>query len=291
MLASWQKAGIKIINENKSPNRLKLAMSEFNSASCGGIPGISDTFVVGSMWTADYALQMASVGYSAAYLHTRERGISYNLVAPPDGPDGNAGPWTTGPPYYALILVAEALKSNNGSIVIDLDVRNSTSDKAATVGGYAVHDANDRSIQQLVLFNYGNTSSAAMEFAIPTTAFPSDSKQSNVTVKYLTAASEHERTNISWGGETLADVGNGKLRQTSDTWAKANDVLDCAKGCSVTVPAPGIAVVFIAGVPNITTVPNSTTTSGIPKAGNSSKRSVGSPFIFLIISIILLAYI
>lgn len=50
-----------------------MLMSEFNSASCGGIPGISDTFAVGALWSIDYALQLASVGYTAAYIHTREQ--------------------------------------------------------------------------------------------------------------------------------------------------------------------------------------------------------------------------
>src|SRR6266567_1759006 len=131
-LAAWQSSGISKVLSNTGSNHQELIMSEFNSASCGGIPSISDTFAVGSLWTIDYALQMASVGYSAAYLHTRERGVSYNVFSPPGGPNGSPGPWTTNPPFYGLLVTAEALRSTNGSIVVDLDIGGSKENVNAT---------------------------------------------------------------------------------------------------------------------------------------------------------------
>jgi len=267
-LASWQNDGINKVVSNTGFNSQRIIMSEFNSASCGGIPSISNTFAVGSLWTIDYALQMASVGYSAAYLHTRERGISYNLFAPPDGPNGASGPWTTGPPFYSLLVTAEALRSKNGSIVTDLDISGSKENVNATVSGYAVYDAVDSTVQQLVFFNYANVSSSAgssQSFAVPASVF-SSSTRNNVAVKYLVGDSMQEITNIGWGGETLADVGDGKLVTANTTWAPANSQIDCTNGCTINVPAPGMAVVFAGGAPQ-----NNAGTSG------TSSSSIGSP--------------
>lgn len=248
-LASWESSGIGKVLSNTGPNRQELIMSEFNSASCGGIPSISDTFAVGSLWTIDYALQMASVGYSAAYLHTRERGISYNLFTPPEGPNGSPGPWTTNPPFYGLLVTAEALRSTNGSIVADLDIGGSKENVNATVSGYAIYDAADSTVRQLVLFNYANVTASdnsSASFAIPATAFPSTTRN-NVTVKYLVGDSMKENKNIGWGGMTFANVIDGEMVETEAIWAPANVQVDCTNGCAVNVPAPGMAVVFAGG--------------------------------------------
>ncbi|KAG5648912.1 hypothetical protein DXG03_000261 [Asterophora parasitica] len=246
-------SGIDLTQANTSSNRPQLIMSEFNSASCGGIPTISDTFAVGSLWTVDYALQMASNGYSAAYLHTRERGITYNLFSPPEGPNGNPGPWVTNPPFYALIATAEALHSADGSIVVDLDIGNSKTNMDATTAGYAVYDASGTNVKQFVLFNYANASDATTTFALPKTAFSSGNNVSRVTVKYLSAQDLHEKTNIAWGGQTLAGVGNGVFKDDiSSSWAVPNKEVDCANGCSIDVPPTAMAVVFAAGPNKIT---------------------------------------
>ncbi|KAJ6572023.1 hypothetical protein B0H19DRAFT_1065022 [Mycena capillaripes] len=80
-----QSLAYKIITKNDSVNATpRLVLSEFNSASCRGIPGLSETFkfVAGALWIAEYSLQLASDGYTAAYLHLRERGTTHSLVTP-----------------------------------------------------------------------------------------------------------------------------------------------------------------------------------------------------------------
>ncbi|KAG6883702.1 hypothetical protein C0993_004522 [Termitomyces sp. T159_Od127] len=258
-LTSWQSPAISLLRSNTSSNRLKLIMSEFNSASCGGVPTVSDTFAVGTLWTIDYALQMASVGYSAAYIHTRERGISYNLFTPPEGPDSIAENWVTNPPYYALIATAEALQTTDGGggIVVDLNVANSTTDQKATVAGYAIYHSKGSIVEQFVLFNYANisnfpnTSAATATFALPASAFSNSSKNAGVLVKFLSASGLSEKFNISWGGQSLLGVGNGTLKNNSASWAVPNKQLDCTKGCSVDVPATAMAVVFVEGMNNV----------------------------------------
>jgi len=271
-LAGWQQSGINKVLSNTGPKRQELIMSEFNSASCGGIPSISDTFAVGSLWTIDYALQMASVGYSAAFLHTRERGISYNLFAPPDGPNGSPGDWTTNPPFYGLLVMAEALRSKNGSIVTDLDLGGSKTNKKATISGYAIYDAADTTVQQLVLFNYANVSSStnsSASFNLPATVFTQSTRKS-VVVRYLVAESMSEKKNIGWGGQTFANVGNGKLVAANASWAPPDTTVDCTQGCTIDVPAPGMAVVFAGSAPSTTGSSSSSSSSsgGIKNSGS-----------------------
>ncbi|KAH0587765.1 hypothetical protein H2248_006522 [Termitomyces sp. 'cryptogamus'] len=256
-LTSWQSPAIALLQSNTSANP-QLIMSEFNSASCGGVPTISDTFAVGTLWTVDYALQMAAVGFSAAYLHTRERGISYNLFTPPDGPNGNPGNWVTNPPYYALIATAEALQTTDGvgSVVVDLNIANSKTDKKATVAGYAVYDSKGSAVEQIVLFNYANVSNfpdpsaATATFALPASAF-SAMKKTEIPVKFLSASGLTEKYNIAWGGQSLIGIGNGIFQDNNATWAIPNQQLDCTNGCSVSVPAAAMAVVFAGGTNEI----------------------------------------
>ncbi|KAG6854881.1 hypothetical protein C0991_012071 [Blastosporella zonata] len=250
-LASWQRPAIDLLQSNTSANHPQLIMSEFNSASCGGVPTVSNTFAVGSLWTVDYALQMAAVGYTAAYLHTRERGISYNLFTPPDGPNGALGDWVTNPPYYALIVTAEALQTTDGAggIVVDLNIANSKINNNATSAGYAVYDSQGVTVQQFVLFNYANisnfanASAATATFALPASAF---TRKKGITVKFLSASNMYEATDIAWGGQSLAGVGNGTFENNNSSWVIPNQLLDCTHSCSLDVPAAAMAIVFAA---------------------------------------------
>ncbi|RDB22546.1 Beta-glucuronidase [Hypsizygus marmoreus] len=287
-LAAWQQPAIDIVISNTSSVAPKFLMSEFNSASCGGIPGISETYAVGSIWTVDYALQMAAVGYTAAFIHTRERGITYNLFTPPEGEDGNSGPWETNPPYYAVLATAEALQSTDGSIVVDLDIGNSKTDKNSPVGGYAIYDSKGENVLQFALFNFANASTETQSFTLPASAFASSGNKQSVTVKYLSAQDLRQENNIAWGGESLAGVGDGKLKADSSTWAAPNQSIDCSNGCSIDVPPVALAIVFVSGATKINTsqAPGSSTSNnngnnngnntGNNSAGNSAGRM--SPF-------------
>jgi hypothetical protein len=53
-------------------------MFETNTASCGGFPGISDSFGA-ALWGADYGLQMAYSNFSGALFHVGGQGAFYNV--------------------------------------------------------------------------------------------------------------------------------------------------------------------------------------------------------------------
>lgn len=281
-LAQWQQNGLDLIAA--SPNRKPVLMDEFSSASCGGVPGISDTFAA-SLWEVDYALQMALTGYAGAYLHTRERGVTYNLFDPPDAIAGGAGAWTTNPSFYGMLPVAEALQAANGSRVVDLNLANSIKDTSATAAGYAIYDGSAPTVHSLVMFNFANASGAMSDYTIDASLVPSNN--TDITIRYLTAPSVNEKTDIAWGGKTYAGVGDGVPVDATFSSSVPDKTTSCAGGCTIQVPGPGLAVVFLGGVPTIAkpanTSPNSTAGGASPSGsaaashtGGASRSSVAS---------------
>jgi hypothetical protein len=132
--------------------------------------------------------------------------------------------------------------------VVDLEVVGAS---GAAQYGYAVYDAVDKTIQRLVLFNYANVSASDKQkitFHLPEVAFSSSTRQ-NLGVKFFTGESMRKTTNTGWGGMTYANVMDGKLVNITAPWAPASIHVDCSKGCDIDVPGPGLAVVFVGGLP------------------------------------------
>ena len=237
--------------------------------SKGGFPGVSNSFGA-TLWTVDYTLQMASTGYSAAYMHTRERGTTYNLF---DYPAPGNNQWSTNPTYYAYFPLLQALQSSNGSRVLDLNVGGSNSSNA----GYAIYDSSTKDIYRIVLFNYANATDP-VDFSVQQGMVPNTGK--NVTIKYLTAPSVNEQTRISWNGTTWAGVGDGKPISSG---TDGDISMDCVNGCSVRVPSPGLAVLVVnKNLPNN----NSTTTTGGHNS-NSAAPFAGPVLSFMIFALII----
>lgn len=272
-----------MILSDSTPTHAQLVMSEFNSASCGGIPGISDTFGVGSLWTVDYALQMASVqvGYSAAYIHTREAGISYNLMTPPSSKsdsDSEDHGWTTNPPFYALIATAEILQSDTSVKVVDLNVGGSKQNKTSDVAGYAIYDVLDSSLTRVVLFNFAKSKAA---FTLPNSTITA-AKSPNLQVKFLSSNDLDEKQKIAWGGLTYDGVKDGQAVNAPEnsTWAKTDVELDCSKNCTLDVQGPAMAVLFL-NPPLITAI-------SVNRPESSSLGSPAPPMWFWIATLVAL---
>ncbi|EJF62805.1 hypothetical protein BD309DRAFT_1015125 [Dichomitus squalens] len=263
-LAQWQQDGIQIAKQANKP----VLMDEFNSISCGGTDGISNVFGV-SLWTTDYALQMAAVGYAGAYLHTRERGVTYNLFDPPAGPAGNAGAWTTNAPYYGMLPVYEALESSSGSRVVDLNVKNGMYDATQVHAAYAIYDGADSTVRSLVVINYKNASGTTSDYAIDPSFIPATN--SSITIRTLAAPSVAERTNIAWGGQTWAGVGDGNPVPATFAGSVPDKTIACAGGCTIQVPGPGLAVIFVGNNPANSA--NATSNNG----AHSSSTGASSP--------------
>lgn len=87
---------------------LPIAMTETNSASCGGMPGVSNAFAA-ALWGLDYAFSLAEGGFVNVGLHSSYRpgGSSYNPIDT-YGQQDSSGRWhyrnVVEPLYYALYL-------------------------------------------------------------------------------------------------------------------------------------------------------------------------------------------
>ena len=53
-------------------------MMETNTASCGGFPGLSDSFGA-ALWGLDFSLQMAFTNFSGAMMHVGGQNVYYNV--------------------------------------------------------------------------------------------------------------------------------------------------------------------------------------------------------------------
>ena len=238
----WQQHGVSVAKGAGKP----VVLSQYSIAASDCSGDIPDTFA-GTLWTIDYSLQLASVGYSAVYLHTKERGTPYNLFDYPE--EGSS--FTTRPVHYVYPPVLLALQSYNGSKVVDLNV------EGATNAGYAVYDSNTSDLYRVVLINYAGNGS--------TFTFPTSVGGSNVTVAYLTAPNLQETSDITWAGQTWKSSQDGQ-----PTGSREYQNLACANGCDVQVPGPGAAVVMFnkqlsASEPNGGGLPG----TNEPSSGNS----------------------
>ncbi|MGH9378359.1 MAG: hypothetical protein ACRD1I_06115 [Terriglobia bacterium] len=88
-----------------------IAMAETNSASCGGMPGVSNAFAA-TVWGLDYMFSLAQDGFRSVNFHMSYRpggGSSYNPIDTFGGQSGS-GAWryrnVAEPLYYAMYLFA-----------------------------------------------------------------------------------------------------------------------------------------------------------------------------------------
>lgn len=233
------------------------------------------------MWTIDYALQLASLGYNSAYIHTREAGVTYNLFDPPaPNVDPNQPGWTTGPPYHALLVVAEALYSANtlGMAVVDLNLTTPRYAPPNSIVGYGLYPTPNATHPpmpptRLVLFNFGNNGTLPFEFNINDTAVdPVHGTpmvlNGDVAVKYLLANDVNSNLNITWGGQVVSGGGvlQGDIINTT--------VLNCGlHGCLIGVPGPGVAVVFLDGPKAAQGAPSVTPNNSVSPDNSSGSGS------------------
>ncbi|KAI0920658.1 hypothetical protein AcV5_010341 [Taiwanofungus camphoratus] len=242
-------AGRGIIGPYLNSSSLALAagkpfvMFETNSASCGGFPGLSDSFGA-ALWALDYGLQMAASNFSHALLHVGGQDVYYNPFTPPPTNQSSYHKWTIGPIFYSVLAVAEALGSSNNSQVIDL-AANGNNDYTP---GYAIYEGG--TLARLALLNFMTDPSGANAYVANISIGGGSMGQPNaipaqVQVKYLLAPSVGEKFNITWAGQTFGGqfASDGRLLGNESVQTIPCD--QSANTCQVKVPAPGFALVFL----------------------------------------------
>ncbi|EMD31069.1 glycoside hydrolase family 79 protein [Gelatoporia subvermispora B] len=246
-------------------------MFETNTASCGGFPGVSDSFGA-ALWGVDYALQMAYANFSGALLHVGGQNNSNNPFTPPPTRLSPFEEWTIGPIFYSALVVAEALGASDTVRVADLDLN----DGNIYTPGYGIWE-NDN-LARLVLLNFVTDPSGAHDYNVTLTLGGLDFGEpaqvpANVTVKYLTAESVSAKENVVWGGQTLGNRFQGDGTFQGDEQLVTIPCNQTAATCLIPVPAPGAALVFLSeaalseGTPTTTqTFPTTAMTKSINTA-------------------------
>ncbi|KAG2174160.1 hypothetical protein INT43_004180 [Umbelopsis isabellina] len=105
----------------------EFRLGEFNSISCEGHHGVSDTFA-SALWVIDYMLSLANHNVTACNLHNRYPSV-YNIA------DKGDNGWYAQPLYYGMQFVRKALGDNSGENVEIASIQTTEPDVVA----YAVY--------------------------------------------------------------------------------------------------------------------------------------------------------
>ncbi|KIY48442.1 hypothetical protein FISHEDRAFT_73638 [Fistulina hepatica ATCC 64428] len=209
-------------------------MFETNTASCGGFPGISDAFGT-ALWALDYGLTMAYSNFSGSFFHIGGQNVYYNPFTPAPTNQSTFHQWTVGPIYYSALVMAEVLGPSNETQVLDLGANNGNTYTPA----YAIYERGEP--VRAVLFNFVTDASGASDLSVSISV--GNTTPSSVKVKYLRAASVSQKGNYTWAGQTFGGNfgSDGRLQGNEDV-----RTVNCGDGaCSISVPAPAVAVVFL----------------------------------------------
>ncbi|KAJ7054035.1 glycoside hydrolase family 79 protein, partial [Mycena amicta] len=216
---------------------LPFVMLETNSATCGGFPGVSDSFG-SALWALDYGLQLAYSNFSGALTHVGGLSSYYNAFTPPPTNQSMFKSWTVGPIYYSALVAAEVFGKSNQSQILDLQMNE---DNIYTPG-YAIYDKNV--LSRLALFNFITDSTGGSDYTVAVSV-PGGSTVTQVKVKYLLAPSVSSLANITWAGQSLGHnlSSDGRLSGPLDIQSVPCD--PSSQTCHIRVPAPGFALVFL----------------------------------------------
>ncbi|KJA24861.1 glycoside hydrolase family 79 protein [Hypholoma sublateritium FD-334 SS-4] len=219
----------------------KLLMFETNTASCGGFVGISDSFGA-ALWGLDYAMQMAHSNFSGAYFHVGGQNVYYNPFTPPPTNQSSYKQWTVGPIYYSALVMAETIGPSNATQVLDVQANANNIFTPA----YAVYEHG--TLVRALLINYASDPSGASDIYVSLSAVVGGTPlPSSVQVKYLLAASVAQKGNYTWAGQTFGSnfASDGRPAGMESVQTVACSSAAGTSVCTVRVPAPGAALVFL----------------------------------------------
>ncbi|KAJ6543333.1 hypothetical protein B0H10DRAFT_2135375 [Mycena sp. CBHHK59/15] len=206
----------------------KMLMFETNTASCGGFAGISDAFGA-ALWGLDYALQMAHSNFSGAMFHVGGQ----NVHPPPTNRPSTNGP--SGPSTTPRSSRQRTIGPSNTSQVLDLQANGANEFTPA----YAIYEGGNP--VRVALFNYITDASGASDVTAVISVAQGNAGGGDAT------PSSVKKGGYTWAGQTFGGnfESDGRLTGTEDVQTVNCDTT--AKTCSVKVPAPGFALVFLTG--------------------------------------------
>ncbi|KAJ7290483.1 glycoside hydrolase family 79 protein [Mycena rebaudengoi] len=213
-------------------------MFETNTGSCGGFNGISDSFT-SALWGLDYALYMAHSNFTGAMFHLGGQNVFYNvkLKAPPTN-QTTFHQWSIGPIYYAVLAMAEVLGPTNNSQVLDLPIPGSSEFTPM----YGIYE-NGVPVR-VAIFNYVDDPTGATDVHA-SISINGGTLPSAVKVKYLLAKTVVQKGNYTWAGQTFGGNFESDGRPMGDEVIESFPCDQEKKTCTVRVPAPGFALVYL----------------------------------------------
>jgi len=173
---------------------IPFRMDETNSVSCGGTPGISDTFA-SSLWALDYTLHTMALGMAGINFHAHPSNCTgYSPVCATTPEELNAGTLHAQPEWYALLLARSFIGDRPLSATINAG-RRRNADVVAMLAPYgAVH---------LVVIDYEPPGSKKL--ALKVHLGPGFGA---ATVLSLRAASRAAKSAVALGGAVVAADGS-----------------------------------------------------------------------------------
>ncbi|KXN92551.1 hypothetical protein AN958_05406 [Leucoagaricus sp. SymC.cos] len=218
-------------------------MFETNTASCGGFPGISDSFGA-ALWGLDYALTMAYSNFTGALFHIGGQNVFYNPFTPPPTNQSEFHQWTVGPIYYSSLVMAEVLGASNKSQVLDLGANSGNQFTPA----FAIYE--DGNPVRVVLINFVSDSSGNSDLTAAISIGGGQTGQSNATpasvkVKYLRASSVSQKGNFTWANQTFGDHFTSDGRPMGEEQIITVQCDQTNNVCNIPVYAPSAALVFL----------------------------------------------
>ncbi|OSD00696.1 hypothetical protein PYCCODRAFT_1437022 [Trametes coccinea BRFM310] len=244
----------------------EFMMFETNTASCGGFPGVSDSFGA-ALWAVDYGLQMAYSNFTGALLHVGGQNVSYNPFTPPPTNLSLFDQWTVGPVFYSTLFMAEALGTTNTSRVVDLAANGGNEFTPA----YAIYE--DNALARIALINYMSAQNGVgtINVTISIGGVPAGEPNdipAEVEVKYLLAPSVSEKEQITWANQTFGGRFQSDGRLTGSEFVQKIACDQGANTCQIAVPGPGAALVFVSSGAQSSVDPTTVTfsTTAVTKA-------------------------
>ncbi|KAG5642015.1 hypothetical protein DXG03_003787 [Asterophora parasitica] len=210
-------------------------MFETNTATCGGLPGLSDSFGA-ALWTIDYGLTMAAANFSGALLHVGGQDVYYNPFTPPPTNQSSFHQWTIGAIYYSVLIVAEAFGKSNVSQIVD------TSNNGDFTSSYAIYD--NGALARVALLNFMDDPTGAHDVT-GSISVTGGRVPPEVYVKYFEASSVSAKVNITWAGQTFGNKFEVDGRPKGDVNITRIQCNQSANSCRIPVKAPCFALVFL----------------------------------------------
>jgi hypothetical protein len=171
---------------------LPLRVTEFNSVTCSGVPGISDSFAT-ALWAPDAAFELLRIGARSIDLHAR-------VYTPNDPFTFNAAGLVVHPLLYGLIMFVRTLTPQADLLHSQLHVSDNANLKAWAVG--STHG----NLNVLVIDK--GPSEARVTMNLPATGA--------ATVQRLLAPSPRARSGVTLDGQWLDRDGDWQGRHVTE---------------------------------------------------------------------------